>query len=94
MNSCTPVTTEQFVTASRVVARWLFEHPDKKRLVFSRNHEEQAPEPPTAQDMLRASEVCAHAAKDPLNRGEIASILLGASRILANTSRRPDVVKT
>jgi len=43
----------------------------------------------TTADMLRASEVCAHAAKDPLNRGEIASILDAASRILANTSLRP-----
>jgi hypothetical protein len=43
----------------------------------------------TELDMLRASEVCAHAAKDPLNRGEIASILQAASRILANTSLRP-----
>jgi hypothetical protein len=43
----------------------------------------------TSADMLRASEVCAHAAKDPLNRGEIASILQAASRILANTSLRP-----
>ncbi len=43
----------------------------------------------TSQDMLRAADICAKAAHDPLNRGEIASILLGASRILANTSLRP-----
>jgi hypothetical protein len=45
----------------------------------------------TSQDMLRAAEICAKAAHDPLNRGEIASILLGASRILTNTSLRPSV---
>ena len=42
----------------------------------------------TSKDMLRAADICAKAAHDPLNRGEIASILLGASRILANTSLR------
>jgi hypothetical protein len=45
----------------------------------------------TSKDMLRAADICAKAAHDPLNRGEIASILLGASRILANTSLRPSV---
>jgi hypothetical protein len=41
--------------------------------------------------MLHAADICAKAAHDPLNRGEIACILLGASRILANTSLRPSV---
>ena len=48
----------------------------------------------TQRDMLRAADICAKAAQDPLNRGQIASILIGASRILANSSLRPSVPNT
>lgn len=39
-------------------------------------------------DMLKASEVCAVSAADDLNRGEIASIMNAATRILKNTCLR------
>lgn len=45
----------------------------------------------TQRDMLRAAEICAKAAHDPLNAGRIAGVLLDASTILSNTCLRPCV---
>ena len=45
----------------------------------------------TQGDMLRAADICAKAAHDPLNTGRIAGVLLGASTILSNTCLRPCV---